>query len=134
MDYEEIQTCINAIVASMLVKGLVQPEATFYIQADMQPRAGASWKKVDGHSSYDRQYEFGKAGTPQETLAHLRQWVDALPSIEDRQRSDYAKLISKALEYGKQAGFDDVLVNPLKEAMEKLSANILPDLSDDIPF
>lgn len=81
------------------------------------------------------------SGTIEKAIAEANDHIDMLPAPEDRNRAEFYSLISRAAEFGKSIGMDDVLINPLEELAKRLSSNALTGpkatallLNDEIPF
>jgi len=122
---EEVQREVDRIAGLMLAKGLIKPFCGFDLRSNATPNMFARWDVI-GKSTYDvSTYEWFRGKTVAEMIAAADVWVDALPTPQERAHSDFTKLVATALEFGKANGFDDVLVNPLAEAMKRLSENAL---------
>jgi hypothetical protein len=114
------------LVKGMLAKGFRQPESTFILQADKEPMimfgwlpAGRMFRNYDGDSAHFAGADFS------ECLVKAHEWLDKQPTVEQRQFREFAEILAKAVEVGKQNGIDAVLVNPLEKAMRDLSKNAL---------
>lgn len=131
MTPDDIQNQLNGMVKRMLDKGLGSPSATLEFRSDTDVR---------GQLTY---YDAGKFECPADwtsdvgvTLNLMWNRIREIPDLNERQRTNYLRKLADAVEYGKQVGIDEALINPLLEQMKKLSSNIIEHkpASDDIPF
>lgn len=117
---------LSSFVKDMLAKGFRQPEVHYAIKADAVSYIYISWRGADdkrgysyGTTEYFEGDDFGEA------LLKASDWLDAQPTVEQRQFREFAEILGKAIEIGKQNGIDAILVNPLEKAMRDLSKNAL---------
>jgi hypothetical protein len=113
------------LVTGMMAKGFRKPEASFYIEANKEPCLHLRWSPVTERGYDDTKYQFCRGSQFSECLVAAHEWLDAQPTIEQRQFREFAEILGKAIEIGKQNGIDAVLVNPLEKAMRDLSKNAL---------
>lgn len=71
--------------------------------------------------------EFSDFHTPsmEEILRNAEAWVDAQETPEKAAKRSALKLMSDAIEAGRQAGFEDSVLNPIAQAMQDMSKNLL---------
>lgn len=124
MDIKEVQKSSDSIAQRMLEKGFRQPHVDLSINSNSQPSAYLRWDKIDGRP-YETESHFERENTIQEVINAAFEWVANQPTIEQRQFREFAEILGKAIEIGKQNGIEATLVNPLEAAMKKLSKNAL---------
>lgn len=139
MEASEILNRINVALTKILELGFVKPRVEF----DIRPRETQPYRAYIVHEqspgAYDK-YEWFHGRTPVEALDALSLWIRDQPSIAERDMKTYLGLVAKAVEFGKNKGFETAIVNPLEEVMKRLSANVITDQSetvnvdDGIPF
>lgn len=121
-----IKAKLSSFVKDMLAKGFRQPEAHYAIKADATSYIYISWRDADDKRGYGYgTTEYFEGEDFSEALLKASAWLDAQPTVEQRQFREFAEILAKAVEVGKQNGIDAVLVNPLEKAMRDLSKNAL---------
>lgn len=125
----------------MSAKGFVTPNAQYWIRAQETNFIYLTWKTGDGwNTSQSKSFHHDNALTGIE-LAH--NWLWAAPSIAEQQKSEFVNKMAELIDEGRKIGIDVEFINPLTEAMRKLSENALtftpPPAThdangDDIPF
>lgn len=124
MDHTEIQTRINAIPQIMGAKGLVSPDARFELRANMQCHVMLTWHDKPGGFVWDECRTF-PADSVEHAFDAALAFIASMPTIEETNFKRFAAALGEAIELGQKAGIDVKFVNPLVEAMERLSANII---------
>lgn len=123
------EVVINAkladLVKGMLAKGFRKPDASFYLSANKEPCLHLTWVPVSERAYEDTKYEFCRGADFSECLVAAHEWLEAQPTVEQRQFREFAEILGKAIKIGKQNGIDAILVNPLEKAMRDLSKNAL---------
>lgn len=132
----KIHEVIDKTAGRMLQLGLSRPEMNVWVKSNNPDVSAQAWWSNE-HS--ERKYKIFTDAPFHVIEAQIDEWIRTLPSLEDRRRAEYAEALAKAIDIGKRNGIEDVLVNPLREAMERLSKNALVDMrtiadTDDIPF
>lgn len=113
------------LVKGMLAKGFRKPEADHNIKANVEPTLILRWSPVVESPYSSSEYKFCRGSDFSECLVKAHEWLDAQPTVEQRQFREFAEILGKAIEIGKQNGINAVLVNPLEKAMRDLSKNAL---------
>jgi hypothetical protein len=133
----ELQAAVNELIAPMLAKGLVQPDASAQLKANADGYIYLSWhlRKTSVGERWDSQNyksDFVRVvdGDWSAAIAAANAHIAAMPSKEDRQRDEFLGLMAKTIEYGRQVGIDDEFVNPLSVISKKLSENALTHRPD----
>lgn len=123
MNVTEIQQAIDSIAGTLAEKVKVQ-DVYFAVTCYQHPRLVISYNPKFSDDWNDNQYQtfYGDTRT---ILADTAAWVQAQPPKASREREAYLTRLADAVEYGRKIGIDDALVNPLVEAMKRLSANII---------
>lgn len=78
------------------------------------------------YSAHERSYVFVTARDMSYKIFYTREefcnWMETLPSAEEAISLEFKKLMAKAIEFGRENGFE---INPLIAMMKTLSSNIL---------
>jgi hypothetical protein len=123
MDTADIQPRIDAVNTLITSKGLREAQANFRIEGHKLASAGAHW--YAGALGHDfRSYGTGQ-GEPEVVIAQLENWARELPTLDERRKAEFTELLAKTIEIGNEYGIDVEFVNPLTEAMKRLSENAL---------
>jgi hypothetical protein len=119
-----IQAGVNDLAKRMLAKGLMQPEAEFTIQANMESKVRLSWVKEGASHDWDRNYSYHN-GSFDVSLADAREAITALPELDQRRKAAFLSKLDEVIELGRKTGIEVDFVNPLVETMKRLSENII---------
>lgn len=121
-----IKEKLSDLVKGMLAKGFRQPAAQYWVKADEQNQIYIRWENATGKRDYGvSNMEIFVSDDFGEALLKADAWLEAQPTVEQRQFREFAEILGKAIEIGKQNGIDSILVNPLEKAMRDLSKNAL---------
>lgn len=130
MDTDEIQRRLDAMVSAMLDKGKREPNATMFVNANAEPRVMLKWKRTasDPVSIYgaDDITNF-LTGAFGEILDNADNLISGLPTPEQARMAEFTAQLAATIELGKANGIDVQFVNPLTEAMKRLSENAITD-------
>lgn len=123
MNTSEVQSAIDSISSNLAEKVKVR-SVNLTIEALSSPRLTISYNPKFSADWNDNCYEsfYGDIMT---ILADAAAWVQAQPTRAETERNAYLTRLADAIEYGRKIGIDDALVNPLVEAMKRLSENII---------
>ena len=126
MNTSEIQARIDTMPAALNAKGLREPKARFSINGNEPAEVWLSWRAVkkDVWGS-DSRFEWVKGDTPDEMLAKADAFIASLPSPEAARREEFLDALGAVIELGRANGIDVQFVNPLTEAMKRLSENAI---------
>jgi len=128
MDTTEIQRRVDIAAAVCTDKGLAQVTCAFHINSEGAPNANVMWHELRDGMNYQHQFFSGDdAGM---VLANLESWSANLPDREERKKAEFTVQLAKTIEMGRANGIDVQFVNPLIEAMKRLSENAIEDHSD----
>lgn len=117
---------LGGLVKGMLAKGFRQPEVSYHIPANQEPMIMIGWVPAGrSHRTHNGDSDSFHGADFSECLVKAHNWLDAQPTIEQRQFREFAEILGKAIEVGKQNAIDSILVNPLEKAMRDLSKNAL---------
>jgi hypothetical protein len=139
MDSFEIKKQLDDLVTEALAKNLIMPSFRLDIGSGSDFYAVAKFKLV---ANVDLIIEGFFDSSAENVLQQLKAYLAEIPSLEDRQKTEYLKRLAAAVEFGKAIGLSDDFINPLKFQMQKLSENVLEykpvrvfdEFGDDIPF
>lgn len=120
MNTQDIQSRINVMPAALSAKGKVMPEVTYYIRANAEPSFSMSWRTSSAQFDYDRTYKSC------DTADEADRFIADLPSIEEAKLAEFTEQLASIIELGRSHGIDVQFVNPLVEAMKRLSENAIP--------
>lgn len=126
MNLTEMQTELDALAVAMAEKGLATPSASLRITSDTTPDILLRWEP-ESDGVCDGMKFIRWEGSLQSTIAEAQKWIASLPAPEEHHREQFLKLVAKAADYGNAHGIDSDFVNPLTEAMKRLSENCLTD-------
>lgn len=129
MDTTELQARIDRMPAALNAKGKREPSVVASFNANATPHVMLSWTRT----AADPEPIFGSTTVNQyltgEDVGALLDNADRiiadLPSIEDARMAEFTNMLAKTIEMGNQHGIDVQFVNPLTEAMKRLSENAL---------
>ncbi len=130
MDIADIQARIDSMPAALNAKGKREPSVYVSLNANSSTSLMLTWKRVAG----DPPPRYGNG----EHISHHIVGVDistlidkadaiiaSLPSIEEARMTEFTNLLAQTIEMGNAHGIDVQFVNPLTEAMKRLSENAL---------
>jgi len=123
MNTEDIQPRIDAVNSLITAKGLREAQVSFRIEGHKQTSAGAHW--YAGQHGHDFKSFGSGQGEPEVVLARLEEWANELPTLDERRMAEFTELLAKTIEMGNEYGIDVQFVNPLTEAMKRLSENAI---------
>lgn len=128
MEVNEIQRRLDVMVSALLGKGKIQPDARFVVSANAPTLVSVSWVKRNAVQKYDRDYKAFTA--PGAILADAEAFIAALPDLETERMAEFTERLAATIEMGREIGVDAEFVNPLVEAMKRLSENAIMDQSE----
>jgi hypothetical protein len=125
MNAEEIREATVQIQTVALAKGLHRPNVQFTVEPNK-----SFWVYVGWSDPADDNYKPGRCKimhgeTAEECIETTNAWLDSLPTVEEQNMRNFMNLMSKAVEFGRDKGFDAEFINPLEMAMKSLSRNAL---------
>lgn len=125
MTIADVQKRLDSMPAAMSAKGLKQPRAEIDIRGNSGIQGMLAWpsgKRFDGDT-----YQWFKGDAPDEILAAMGTFIAGLPAPEETQMKEFMSALSDVIELGRTNGINVEFINPLTEAMKRLSSNILTD-------
>ena len=125
MTIADVQKRVDAMPAALSAKGVKWPSADFTIRGNEAPQGYISWPKEGRFTG--NEYKFFRADTAAEILDAMEGHIAGLPAIEEACMKEFMTALSDVIELGRQNGIDVEFINPLTEAMKRLSSNILTD-------
>ena len=120
MNEQEIQKAADDLCKQMMEKGLAGPRVSIDFRSNDIPQI---YLKSDGVKT---DYLFIRGGNAQEAIRKAVKAIRDMPSKEDLARNAFLQTLASAIEQGAKIGIDVEFINPLREAMMKLSENALP--------
>lgn len=123
MNINEVQSAIDSIAGTLADKVKVN-DVYLTVTCYQVPRLVISYNPKFSSDWNDNVYQTFHGDTLT-LLADAAEWVQAQPTKAERERTAYLSRLADAVEYGRKIGIDDALVNPLVEAMKRLSENII---------
>ena len=124
MTIEEIQTALAELVAAMVEKGVLKPNASARIQAH-------SKHSIHLQCDYERKafegkdYFFLYGETPAEAIDAARAYIAALPSPEEAVTREYLTRVASAIDYATEHSIADEYVTPLRGVTCAMTENML---------
>lgn len=129
MDTTEIQRRLDVMNSAMLGKGKVQPEARCSMASNTETFVTVSWVKRNAIQKYDRDHRSFRADVIGLQLAEAESFIAALPDLATERMAEFTERLASVIEMGHEIGVDAEFVNPLIEAMKRLSENAIEDHS-----
>ena len=123
MNINEVQSALDSISATLAEKVRVR-NVYLTVEAFSSPHLVISYNPKFSDDWTDVVYQTFH-GEVRTALADAAAWVQAQPTRAEMERNAYLTRLADAVEYGRKIGIDDALVNPLVEAMKRLSENII---------
>lgn len=126
MNTNEIQARIDRMPAALNVKGRREPEVMYWINANSHSQVVIQWKNSKA-DSWGSKVDFNviRGETVEELLDNADAFIAAMPSPEAARMAEFTEALAGVIELGRQNGIDVEFVNPLTEAMKRLSENAL---------
>lgn len=115
------------LVARMMERGVVKPNADVTIEAGAQPRV---WLAFTPSAEENVSYKGFRADCVTTAFAEARDYINSLPSRDERLRQNATEATAKAIEAVKAAGMEAEYVNPLELMMKRLSENAITKQED----
>jgi len=126
MNTEDIQASLDKLVAAMLAKAMKTPEAYVMMKANQQTSLSVDWKSQrEAKIGADHAYEFFRGDDLPTMFDKADAWVAARPDPEQARMQEFTEALAGVIELGHANGIDVQFVNPLTEAMKRLSENAL---------
>lgn len=122
MTETQIQSEVEALMDEMILIGLVNPECSAHIRAAEDPIIYMHW---DSELAQYGRTELGTGETISEAILGAWKILKSIPAKEDRDRDEFAALLAKAIDKGRDIGIDVDFLNPLTETMKRISENAL---------
>lgn len=124
MNIEEIQAALAELVAAMVEKGVVLPDASFSAWQEKMYvclRAYGANQNPFG----DKDYFFCRGAAPEDCFCAAWVVINAIPSPEDRVTQEYLGKVADAIDYGTKHSIDDKYVTPLRGVTKQMTDNLL---------
>ena len=128
MGTDDIQKRIDAISQTMSGRTKVCA-VSFELGAHIEPRVyirhnpqfSSNWNEEQGMF-----FKVGRDGESIEAVLNVAQaWASSLPSKEEADLAAFRDKLADTIEHGTRIGVDIEVVNPLMEAMKRLSENAI---------
>lgn len=124
MNVDELQEKLDGLTRAMMDKGLAKPEAVGFFRYAAEPMVWLNWcDEVDAHKAVHFHH-----GTLSERLDAAAAHIAALPSADERSRDTALRLIAAAADFCTANGFPADFINPLTDAMKRLSENAITEV------
>lgn len=127
MNTTEIQTRLDSMVPRLLDKGMPEPGPSFTMGSSKSPSGMISWREAK--NGYNYQWSHHKGDTVADILDSMDAWISALPTRDERKMDEFTTQLAATIELCRANGIDVEFVNPLIEAMKRLSENAIEDHS-----
>lgn len=130
MDTQEIQRRLHVMVSAMVGKGKVAPTAYLAMHGLAEPSLSLAWRKRGARNEYDKDYTSFRGPDIGLVLAEGEAAIQELPALADELLAEFTSQLAATIEMGRGIGIDAEFINPLTEAMKRLSENALTDQSE----
>lgn len=117
MQIAEIQAELDRLEPMLTAKGIVAPDLTFRLSANVAPYVFVSWYAEPPYGKHE--YRHFK------TLDACKAWIDALPTPEAKALRDHNDRLAKVIDAAREGGIPDEYITPLVTVREALSSNLL---------
>lgn len=121
----DVQKRIDPMPAAMGAKGLKKPAVRFTLEANAELHGTLEWECKKG--AFRSAYEFVRGKSAPEILTKMEAFIAKLPSPDETRMKEFMTSLSDVIELGRENGISVEFINPLTEAMQRLSSNILTD-------
>jgi hypothetical protein len=122
----DIQAKLAELVAAMVEKGVVTPNAQLQIKDDGKFFIHCGCK-YDTHPFDGENYFIEFGDNPAETFTAAAEYIAAMPSPEETVTRTYLRKVADAVDYAKENGVDDEYVTPLRGVTCAMTDNLLTD-------
>lgn len=132
MNIRETQEALASLITGMMDKGMIQPDAHLTVKANSRSYVYLTWRPAgsDGVFGTSESELFYFDGDDAEVgFAAAREWLENLPSAEEKAKADALALTAKAIEASRKAGLEPDFVGELEAMMKRLSENVITDQS-----
>lgn len=113
------QQAADHLSALLLAKGVTAPSAGIWFNSNAEPNYYINFILEGERVVWSEHAAFEKL------IVLAEERIAKIPDRDERVRQRFATLLAAATDYAKEKNLPDVLVNPLLEAMERLSKNVL---------
>lgn len=131
MNVSEIQARLDAMPTRMSAKGKIKPEASLVMQGNMPASVFVQWYDMPSDNWRDiRSHHVPNKGDISDMFDAADAFIAAMDDPEIARRNQFLRSLADTIELGRANGIELEIVNPLVEAMKRLSENALEDHSD----
>lgn len=129
----ELKAELQGLIDMMLAKGKREPTANVNVDAQQETRiVYLVWKErnVLTGSEYGTEFCWGNslAGAFEEARRTIASW----PSADEVQHHTFMKQLGRLIDAGRDGGIEDDYLNPLTEAMKRLSENVITHQAEPV--
>ena len=119
----EINARLSALVVAMLEKGLHQPKAAFWINADVGYQVALH--AGHGYSSADHWYDYPGADEPMAAIDKAFAIIAAFPDPVTAKLNAHMRRVADCIDKGREDGIDDAYIAPLVIVKAAMTENLL---------
>lgn len=131
MKTDEIQRRLDVMVSAMVGKGKAMPTVYLSLNGMAEPSLSLGWKKRGARNDYDKDYTGLRGSDIGPLLANAEQVIQDLPALADELLAEFTTQLAATIEMGRGIGINAEFINPLTEAMKRLSENAITYVSDE---
>jgi hypothetical protein len=128
MDIKIAQKRVNDLAATMVAKGMREPNADLTLKSNAEPYVYLRWKAgIDGRRfGNGDQYEFIR-GPVAEAFDKAAAFIAKQPNAEQAKLQDFMAALGSVIDIGRQHNIEVEFLNPLVATMKTLSENVITD-------
>ena len=123
MHEHEIKDRLDAMIKQMSEKGYVQPGANFSINQFSD--TFTAWCDFKSSRNGTSRTKFFYGDDANDAVSKLEIHVGDLENVKSIAKKDFLESLGRVIDQGRDVGIEIEFLNPLTDAMKKLSANII---------
>jgi hypothetical protein len=123
--FEEAQAVIDTMPAMLSIKGKSRPDAYLSLYANAGAHLTLRWAKSSKAHDWDSKYQSFTSKPIAGLVADALKFIQNLPDAETARLHDFMGQLGKLIDVGKDLGIEVDYLNPLTDAMKRLSENII---------
>lgn len=120
---QEINSRLSALIVAMLEKGLHQPKAALWINADADYQV--SMHSGRGYGNDDHWYEYPAADEPTAAIDKAFAIIAAFPAPVTAKLNAHMRRVADCIDKGREDGIDDAYIAPLVIVKRAMTDNLL---------
>lgn len=129
----ELKAELQSLIDLMLAKGKREPNADVNVYAQQETRmVYLVWKERNALTGSEYGTKLCWGDSLAEAFAEARRVIASWPSADEVQRHTFMTQLGRLIDAGREGGIEDDYLNPLTEAMKRLSENIITHQAEPV--